>query len=56
MHDVVVIRRDDGTEVLREPAGGPLQAGDLLAQIRAELERLDPGSFLESWSALPPSS
>ncbi|WP_324273391.1 hypothetical protein [Blastococcus brunescens] len=51
VHDVVVTRRDDGTEVLREPAGEPLHAGELLAQVRDELERLDPATFLESWSA-----
>lgn len=44
-------RRDDGTEVLREPAGPPLHAGDLLAQVRAELERVDPETFLADWSA-----
>jgi hypothetical protein len=54
VHDVVVTRRDDGTEVLREPAGAPLYAGELLAQIRAELTRVDPESFLRSWSAPTP--
>ena len=53
VHDVVVTRRDDGTEVLREPAGVPLLAGDLLGQIRDELERLDPDTFLAAWSATP---
>ncbi|MGY1804458.1 hypothetical protein ACI78T_14360 [Blastococcus sp. SYSU D00922] len=56
VHDVVVTRRDDGTEVLREPAGPPLRAGELLGQIRDELERLDPEAFLRGWSATPPSS
>lgn len=42
--------------MLREPAGEPLRAGELLAQIRAELERLDSETFPESRSALPPSS
>ena len=51
VHDVVVTRRDDGTEVLREPAGAPLYAGELLARIREELERVDPETFLTSWSA-----
>jgi hypothetical protein len=55
VHDVVVTRRDDGTEVLRLPAGAPLLAGELLAQIRSELERLDPESFLTGWSEPPPS-
>jgi hypothetical protein len=53
VHDVVVTRRDDGSEVLREPAGVPLLAGELLGQIRDELERLDPDTFLEEWSARP---
>ncbi len=56
VHDVVVTRRDDGTEVLREPAGVPLRAGELLGQVRDELERLDPETFLRQWSAAPPSS
>ena len=56
VHDVVVTRRDDGSEVLREPAGVPLLAGELLGQIRDELERLDPDAFLEEWSAKPRSS
>jgi hypothetical protein len=32
-----------------------LLAGELLAQIRSELERLDPESFLTGWSEPPPS-
>jgi hypothetical protein len=56
VHDVVVTRRDDGSEVLREPAGVPLLAGELLGQIRDEMERLDPDTFLEEWSARPRSS
>jgi len=56
VHDVVVTRRDDGSEVLREPAGPPLRAGELLGHIRDELERLDPETFLQGWSAAPPSS
>jgi hypothetical protein len=54
VHDVVVTRRDDGTEVLRLPAGDPLLVGNLLARIRAELERLDPEAFLGSWSTSAP--
>jgi len=53
VHDVVVTRRDDGSEVLREPAGSPLLAGELLGQIRDELERTDPETFLAAWSATP---
>jgi hypothetical protein len=51
VHDVVVTRRDDGTEVLRVPASLPLLDGEALAQMRAELDRLDPESFLREWSA-----
>jgi hypothetical protein len=51
VHDVVVTRRDDGSEVLRVPASLPLLAGEALAQMRAELDRLDPESFLREWSA-----
>jgi hypothetical protein len=56
VHDVVVTRRDDGTEVLREPAGVPLLAGELLGRIRDEMERLDRDTFLEGWSAKPRAS
>jgi hypothetical protein len=55
VHDVVVTRRDDGSEVLRLPAGLPLLAGEPLARIRAELERLDPESFLREWGAEAPA-
>jgi hypothetical protein len=41
--DVVVRRRDDGTEVLRIPAGDPLLAGDPSRHVRDVLERLAPG-------------
>jgi hypothetical protein len=54
VHDVVVTRREDDTEVLRLPAGVPLLAGDLLAQIRDELERLDAAAFLTAWSEPAP--
>jgi hypothetical protein len=50
VHDVVVSRRDDGTEVLRVPAGEPFTAGDLLARVRDELAQQDPESFLAGWS------
>jgi hypothetical protein len=50
VHDVVVTRRADGSEVLRVPAGEPLLAGDLLGRIRDELERVDPVTFLAGWS------
>ena len=55
VHDVVVTRRDDGTEVLRLPAGDPYQEGDLLAQVRTELADSDAESFLRAWSAQDPA-
>ena len=51
VHDVVVTRRDDGTEVLREPAGDPLLAGDLLAYVRTQMAQLDPEAFLAEWTS-----
>jgi hypothetical protein len=51
VHDVVVLRRDDGTEVLRVPAGDPYQEGDLLRRVRAELADSDPEAFLRAWTA-----
>jgi hypothetical protein len=56
VHDVVVTSRADGREVLRVPAEDPLLPGDLLAQIRAELDRLDPEAFLVAWGARPPAT
>src|SRR5688500_16137318 len=50
VHDVVVTRRADGAEVLREPAGDPLIAGDMLAGIRRDLATLDPDAFLTQWT------
>ncbi|WP_147251541.1 hypothetical protein [Blastococcus sp. TBT05-19] len=49
VHDVVVTRRDDGHEVLRVPAGEPLTAGDLLASVRDELDRLTVAEFRAAW-------
>jgi hypothetical protein len=46
VHDAVVSRRDDGAEVLRMPAGDPLDPGTLLARVRGEL---DPATFLAGW-------
>ena len=54
VHDVVVSSRADGRELLRVPAEDPLLPGDLLAQIRAELERLDPDDFLAAWGSRRP--
>jgi hypothetical protein len=53
VHDVVVTRRADGVEVLREPAGDPLTAGDMLAGIRRDLASLDPDTFLAQWAIRP---
>ena len=49
VHDVVVVRRADGEEVLRVPAGDPLLPGEMLARVRAELDSLDPETFLAGW-------
>ena len=49
VHDVVVTRRDDGSEVLRVPAEDPLLSGDLLAYVREQLAEQDPASFLAEW-------
>ena len=49
VHDVVVVRRADGEEVLRVPAGDPLLPGEVLARVRGELQTLDPGAFLAGW-------
>jgi hypothetical protein len=51
VHDVVVTRRSDGAEVLREPAGDPLSAGDMVAGIRRDLATLDPDTFLAQWES-----
>jgi hypothetical protein len=50
VHDVVVSRRDDGREVLRIPAEDPLLAGDTLAVVRDQLERVDADTFLADWA------
>lgn len=49
VHDVVVLRRVDGEEVLRVPAGDPLRPGEMLSYVRAELESLDPETILAGW-------
>jgi hypothetical protein len=51
VHDVVVTRRADGAEVVREPAGDPLVAGDMLAGVRQDLATLDPETFLAQWTS-----
>jgi hypothetical protein len=49
--DVVVRRRDDGSEVLRVEAGDPNVPGDMLRFVQGQLEELDPGTFLAEWGA-----
>jgi hypothetical protein len=51
VHDVVVVRRTDGTEALRVPAEDPLTVGDLLAYMRQQLADLDEEAFLAEWGA-----
>ncbi len=48
--DVVVRRRDDGTEVLRVPGTEPGVPAQLLGAVRAELDTLGPQEFLDGWS------
>jgi hypothetical protein len=50
VYDVVVRRRDDGTEVVRIPADEPGVPADMLTAVRAELETLAPEEFLAGWS------
>jgi hypothetical protein len=54
VHDVVVIRRTDGSEVLRVPAEDPLTVGDLIAYLREQLGQLDEETFLAEWRATTP--
>ncbi|MGY1826403.1 hypothetical protein ACI794_08540 [Blastococcus sp. SYSU DS0541] len=42
-------RRDDGTEVLRVPAGDPPEAGDGLQPVAAELAALGPEELPQAW-------
>ncbi len=48
--DVVVRRRDDGTEVLRVPADEPGVPASMLAAVRAELDAVPEEEFLARWS------
>jgi hypothetical protein len=50
LSDVVVTRRDDGTEVLRVPAGDPTVPGDMLRVVQRQLEELDVATFLAEWA------
>jgi hypothetical protein len=51
LSDVVVTRRDDGTEVLRVPAGDPTVPGDMLRLVQRQLEEQDLGTFLADWGS-----
>ena len=55
LHDVVVRRRSDGSEVLRVDSFEPLTAGDMLAYVRAQLDELDEAAFLAEWERPAPS-
>ena len=50
VHDVVVRRRDDGTEVLRVPSEDPTAPGHMLSAVRDELGAVGPDEFLARWS------
>jgi hypothetical protein len=50
LSDVVVTRRDDGTEVLRVPAGDPNVPGDMLRLVQRDLAQHDVPSFLAEWA------
>ncbi len=50
VHDVVVRRRDDGSEVLRVPTEDPQAPGHMLGAIRDELGTVTPEEFLARWS------
>ncbi|WP_139252990.1 hypothetical protein [Geodermatophilus nigrescens] len=48
VHDVVVRRRDDGTEVLRVPSEDG--TAHVLTAVRAEMAAVGPEEFLARWS------
>ena|SRR5215218_2858965 len=54
LHDVVVRRRSDGSEVLRVDSFDPLNAGDMLAYVRTQLDGLDEEAFLAEWERPTP--
>lgn len=51
--DVVVRRRDDGSEVLRVPVHGAEATATQLAHVRHQLSALTEDEFLERWSLDP---
>ncbi|SDF74096.1 hypothetical protein SAMN05660662_3194 [Blastococcus aurantiacus] len=50
VHDVVVRRRDDGTEVARIPVENPDLPGDSLRFVQADLASHSPDEFVAEWS------
>ena len=54
MSDLVVRQRDDGTEVLRLPAGDVPAAGLLLQHVTERLAEQTVAEFLESWGEPTP--
>lgn len=53
--DIVVRRKDDGTEVLRMDAGADPEAERLLQHVDDHLHHLDVATFHDSWGLAPPS-
>ncbi|WP_052336581.1 hypothetical protein [Nocardioides alkalitolerans] len=52
--DIVVRRKDDGSEVLRMDAGADPEAERLLQHVHDHLHHLDVRTFHESWGVAPP--
>jgi hypothetical protein len=52
--DLVISRRSDGSEVVRISAGDRVEAGNLLASARAQLEKQSSEQFLKSWGVTSP--
>ncbi len=50
VHDVVVRRRDDGTEVARIPVENPDLPADTLRFVEAELASRGPEEFVAEWN------
>ena len=51
LSDLVVIRRSDGTEVSRTPAGDWHSSGDLLQHVRAAAQEQTAEEFLRAWGS-----
>ena len=50
VHDVVVRRRDDGTEMARIPVENPDLPGDTLRFVQEDLASRSTGQFVAEWS------